>query len=67
MYANVLRNFVHPFIEHVYAQQNLKMHQDNAPTHSGAAKHVLDQIGVSWVIKFSLIFINYFNLFFLKE
>jgi hypothetical protein len=25
---------------HVYAQQNLKMHQDNAPTHSGAAKHV---------------------------
>ena len=67
MYANVLRNFVQPFSEQVYAQQNLKMHQDNAPTHSGAAKHVLDQIGVSWVIKISLIFINYFNLFFLKE
>ena len=46
MYANVLRNFVQPFSEQVYAQQNLKMHQDNAPTHSGAAKHVLDQIGV---------------------
>jgi hypothetical protein len=67
MYANMLQNFVHPFSVHVYAQQNLKMHQDNAPTHSGAAKHVLDQIGVSWVIINSLIFNNYLNLFFLKE
>ena len=49
LYAKVLYSFVHPFSQQVYSQNELKMHQDNSTTHSGAAKLVLNDIGVPWV------------------
>jgi hypothetical protein len=49
LYSNVLRHFVQPFSRSIYGQNNLNMHQDNATTHYGTAKIVLDEIGVKWV------------------
>ena len=48
MYADVISHFVHPF-SRKYKQNHLKMHQDNATTHYGMAKNILEQIGVQWV------------------
>ncbi len=48
MYADIIQHFVKPFARNNY-DENLKLHQDNASTHYGRAKMVLEEIGVQWV------------------
>jgi hypothetical protein len=49
MYSDIIQHFFKPFTKTNY-DENLKMHQDNAPVHYGRAKIVLEEIGVQWVI-----------------
>ena len=49
MYSDSIQHFVKPFARKNY-DENLKIHQDNATTHYGRAKIVLEEIGVQWVI-----------------
>jgi hypothetical protein len=49
MYSDIIQHFIKPFSRQNY-DNNLKIHQDNATTHYGKAKSVLEEMGVQWVI-----------------
>ena len=49
MYSDIISHFIKPFSRKTY-DNHLRIHQDNATTHYGRAKSVLEEIGDQWVI-----------------
>ena len=66
MYSDIIQHFVKPFARNNY-DENLKIHQDNATTHFGRAKIVLEEIGVQWVIVQVYSPLKYKIFYFLKD
>ena len=49
MYSDIIQHFIKP-LSRKNNDNHLRIHQDNATTHYGRAKSVLEEIGVQWVI-----------------
>jgi len=49
LYSDVIQHFDQPFSRIIYEPNTLNMHQDNATTHYGKARTILEEIGVKWV------------------